>query len=238
MINAEYPGMVRPHILSILVDSSNTLYDLTDRGEFSLGNAAAIARSASRVPPTSSADLTRLSAAYTIDLTSISALLIRHSRAMDIPRPLIPVPAASYTGIIILAYEELPVHGRNAAALPAPCLFPKVWDTEMNLIYERNMLDPGSTAKTTMVRYVSRDAIFRPGPSGLSPELAALVGGNPLRILARGVFGINPTDPIIDREDALSILSSEANRRLLREGRVAIVLDAGVLKRRLNPADE
>jgi hypothetical protein len=59
--------------------------------------------------------------------------------------------------------------------------------------------------------------------------LAALVGNNPLRVIARGVYGIRPTDPIIDREDALLILSSEENLLLLREGRVAIMLDQSVL---------
>ncbi|MDR2402615.1 MAG: polymerase [Spirochaetaceae bacterium] len=238
LIDTEYPALIRSHILSILTDSSSTLEDLMERGEFSLRNAGSIALSAGRVPPTVSADLATLSASYTIDLTNISALLIRHSHAMDIRRPLIPVPAATYTGIIIIAYEELPVHGRNSSALPVPCLFPKVWDTDMNLIYERNMLNPDNTAQKTMVRYVSPEDIFRSNPSGLSPELGALVGANPLRILARGVFGIHPTDPIIDRDDALVILSSESNRQLLREGRVAIALNPGTLKRPLNPPDE
>ncbi|MDR3145701.1 MAG: polymerase [Treponema sp.] len=238
LINTEYPGLIRPHILSILIDSSSTLEDLTDRGEFSLRSAGNIALSAGRVPPTVSADLATLSASYTINLVNLSELLIRHSRAMDIRRPLIPVPAASYTGIVILAYEALPVHGRNSSALPVPCLFPKVWDTDMNLIYERNMLDPDDTAQKTLVRYVNPEEIFRSNPSGLSPELEALVGANPLRILARGIFGIHPTDPVIDRDDALVILSSEANRRLLREGRVAIVLNSGTLKRPLNSPDE
>jgi hypothetical protein len=44
------------------------------------------------------------------------------------------------------------------------------------------------------------------------------------------VYGIRPTDPVIDREDALLILSSEDNLLLLREGRVAIMVDPGVLK--------
>jgi hypothetical protein len=102
----------------------------------------------------------------------------------------------------------------------------------MNLVYERNILDPKS-ANRTLVRYAAEADIFRDNPSGLSPELSALVGDNPLRIIARGVFGIRPTDPIIDREDALVILSSEENRRLLREGKVAIILGDGALETRL-----
>jgi hypothetical protein len=81
-----------------------------------------------------------------------------------------------------------------------------------------------------MVKYVSRPRVFRDTPSGIDPDVELLVGNNPLRIIARGVFGIRPTDPIIDRDDALLIISSENNRRLLREGKVVIVLDDSVLR--------
>ena len=103
----------------------------------------------------------------------------------------------------------------------------------MNLIYERSMMNTGIARSAAMVRYVSSSSVFRPTPSGLSPELAELVGNNPLRIIARGVYGIRPTDPVIDREDALLILSSEENLRLLREGRVAIMVDKSVLRSQL-----
>jgi hypothetical protein len=123
-----------------------------------------------------------------------------------------------------MASESLPVHGMMGSALPVPCLFPKLWDTNMNLIFELNPL------AGAMVRYFPARDIFVREPSGLSPELAALVGDRPLRIFARGVFGIQPTDPVIGREDALLIISSEANRNLLREGRVAIIVDDSVLR--------
>jgi hypothetical protein len=81
-----------------------------------------------------------------------------------------------------------------------------------------------------MVKYVSHPRVFRDTPSGLDPDVERLVGKNPLRIIARGVFGTRPTDPIIDRDDALLIISSENNRRLLREGKVVFVLDDGALR--------
>jgi hypothetical protein len=230
LISAEYLRLIRPGILNIPVDSSSTIAGLIDRGEFSLLRAENLALGARMAPQVLSPDLQRLSAAYSVSLTELSADLIRHSRPADPPRILSPVPAPAYTGIIIIADGELPVHGKKSTALPVPCLFPKIWDTEMNLIYERNMLEPRNAG---MIRYVPADSIFRPGPSGLSPEIAALAGQRPLRILARGVFGERPTDPVIDRADALLIISSEENRRLLREGRVVIVLDASVLKSEL-----
>ena len=97
----------------------------------------------------------------------------------------------------------------------------------MNLIFERNMFIPRDS---TIVRYFPIQAIFADGPSGLSPEISAVVGDRPLRIFARGVFGTHTTDPIISREDALLIISTEINRNLLREGRIAIILDDSVLK--------
>ncbi|MDR2484732.1 MAG: polymerase [Treponema sp.] len=230
IISDEYPHLMRPYLLSIPVDSSATLGDLLNRGEFSMLGTDTISLAARKIPPTLSIDLAVMSARYTLSLNQLSASLIRHSRPKDTMRVLIPRPVASYTGIIIIADESLPIHGRSTAALALPCIFPKIWDTNMNLIYEHNMMDPEIVH--TMIRYVGPDSIFRPTPSGLDEDLTKLVGTNPLRIIARGVFGIRPTDPIIDREDALLIVSSEDNRRLLREGKVAIVLNSEVLSNR------
>jgi hypothetical protein len=233
-LSAEYPQLVQPFLLSIPLDSSDTIGDLIERGEFPLRRLNDIALSARRLPPAVSRDLRFLSTEYTIDLNRLSSVFVQHSRPMEISRTLIPVPAPAYTGIIVIASKALPVHGRNSAALPVPCLFPKIWDTEMNLIYERNMVDPRQARGTAMIKYAAEESVFRPAPSGLSPELLDFVGPNPLRIIARGVFGIRPTDPIIDREDALLIISSEENRRLLMEGRVAIIVHQEVLE--LSPA--
>jgi hypothetical protein len=227
MINAEYLRLIRPGILGLRLDSSSTVADLIDRGEWSLLEAENLALTARTIAPALSPDLRTLSASYILSMDSVRAALIRHQRPAEIMRTLSPVAAPAYTGIVIIAAEALPVHGMRGSALTLPCLFPKVWDTEMNLIFERSMLE---LTNTVMVRYAPPRSVFFDGPSGLSPEITSLVGNRPLRIFARGVFGINSTDPIIDREEALLIISSEENRRLLREGRVLIVLNDSVLK--------
>jgi hypothetical protein len=234
ILTVEFAGLSRPHILAIPVDSSAAVGDLIRLGNFSFLGPESFAETAKRGQATLTPDFSTLSASYTLDLSSLSSQLILHSRAMEIRRVFTPVPAASYSGIIIIASGELPVHGRRTGAFVTPCLFPRIWDSDMNLVYERNILDPKS-ANRTLVRYAAEADIFRDTPSGLSPEISALVGDNPLKIIARGVFGIRPTDPVIDREDALIILSSEDNRRLLREGKVAIVLNDKALETRLEP---
>jgi hypothetical protein len=224
-------------LLPVQVDSSATVEDLLKAGGLSLAEIDNICLGAVKVPPNFSADMASITGRYTVNLGTIGAMLTNHRQAADIPRPLIPAAVADYTGIIIIADTELPIHGRNTQALLTPCVFPKIWDTSMNLVYERNMTDPSITRQDPknggrpMVRYIQTESIFLPTPSGIDDSLADLVGRNPLRIIARGVFGACPTDPIIDREDALIILSTENNRRLLREGRVALAVNSAVISK-------
>ena len=230
-----YPLLLRPYLLSIRVDSNSTIGNLVERGELSLGDLDIVCQEAGTVTPSLSADLRRMIGRFTIPTGRISAILARQRRPIEAAGPLIPVQTSDYTGIIIIADREAPVRGRRAEALLEPCLSPRIWDTNMNLVYERNMVDPDRLRGTMMVCYAASESIFRPTPSGLEGELAALAGPNPLRILVREVFGIFPTDAVIDRDDALKILSSENNRRLLREGRIVLVLNEKMLKTTIQP---
>jgi len=225
-LSETYPRLLRPYLLSIKLDSNSLIKDLVDNGEISLEDIDRICMEAEEAISLS-ADLSRMIGRYTISLGRISSLLVKHRGALEPPRPLIPAQTVDYTGIIIIASEELPVRGRRAKALAEPCLFPKIWDSDMNLIYERNMFE---SRDNPMVRYTLQENIFRPTPSGLDGELALMAGTNPLRIIAREVYGIHPTDLVIDHSDALKILSSENNRRLLREGRVILVLNNAQLQ--------
>jgi hypothetical protein len=98
----------------------------------------------------------------------------------------------------------------------------------MNLVFDRAMLEKG---QKTAARYAPGRGIFFESPSGLSPEIAALAGSKPLKIFARGLFGAKPADMVIDSEDALLIISSEENRRLLSEGKIVIILEDSALKK-------
>ncbi|MCL1814796.1 MAG: polymerase [Treponema sp.] len=228
LLEDEFPELIKPFIFEIQADSSSTVADLIDRGELS---PAAFMGMIHSFPPFLSPDLSVIRARYLVNLTGISAEAIRHSRAQRITIPLIPTPVQDYSGIIIIADESLPVHGRSSSAFAIPCLFPKIWDSEMNLIFERNTMDPQLGRELGLVRYASRENIMRAVPSGMDEDLIKRVGETPLRIMAQGIFGAVPTDLIIDKEDALLILSSENNRRLLMEGRIAIVLDKKELKK-------
>ena len=226
ILASEYLRLIRPEIMNIRVDSSSVVGDVIARGEWSLFELESLALQARVVPPALSPGFDRLSATYTLGIAGISEAFIRHRHPVDVPRTLSPVDAPAFTGIVIIASDAQQIHGRETSDLIRPALFPRIWDSQMNLIFERNMLNPGAGA---MARYFCRRAVFAGGPTGLSPELAAFVGDRPLRIFARGAFGATPTDPIISRDDALMIISTQENRNLLHQGRVAIVLDDSVL---------
>jgi len=231
LLYSKYLSLILPSILELQVDSSSTIGDLINRGEFSLPEVEAIALEAQSIPVALSPQLMNMSVSYDMNISGISSAFIRHKRPSPVMRTLTPVSTAQYTGIVIIASDELPNHGMKGKSIPVPCLFPKIWDSDMNLVYERNMLD---TQSTSMVSYAPLQSIFQRNPSGLSAELIAVVGERPLRIFACGVFGIKPTDLIIDQNDAMLIISSDENRRLLSEGRVAIILNDSVLRYNFN----
>ena len=235
LLAAEYLRLIGTALLGIQVDSSRVIGDLIAGGEWTLADLEALALGARAVPSTLSPSLDRLSVSYILGISGISGALLRHRIPIEPPRTLSPVAAPAFTGILIIASDPQRVHGREGSALMRPALFPKIWDTEMNLIFEKNMLDPAAAGR---MRYFTRDGIFVGGPSGLSPEVAAVVGDRPLRVFAHGVFGASPTDPILGRDDALAIISREENRRLLREGKVAIILDSSVIREQFRALPE
>ena len=230
ILHSEYGHLMYSFLLSLSVDSAVTIGDLVAAGDFTSQQVERLVQSALSTGPVLSMDISSLQDIYTIDMKLISASLIRHSNAGSIPRIPTPLPSNPYTGIIVIANNPLPVHGRNTTALALPTFFPKIWDTNMNLIYERNTMDPILAQSKPHVTYIAPERIFYDSPSGMDEELLNIVGPNPLRIIARSLFGIRPTDLIIDREDALRIISSEENRKLLHEGTVVVVLDPSVLK--------
>jgi len=216
LIDMDFPRLMRPTLLALPIDSSNILESFIDNGTLTLAEVGSIAGGADQAPTALSTDLRELSAPFSINLHTLAEKLILHRRAAEPPRVIEKRATRPYTGIIIYANDTLPVHGRTINAQATACFFPKIWDSEMTLIYERNMADPEIAREKGIVRY----ADAQEAEAGLFER----IGKEPLRILARSLFGVRVTDPIIDRDDALKIISSEENRKLLKEGRVVIVL--------------
>jgi len=142
--------------------------------------------------------------------------LITHSRPYPVERKLGFVPSRNFTGLVIYAGGELPAHGKDIRQKVQPAVFPTLYDEDMNPILYVEMCDPLYLKRWGMVAYSETEA---------DSALLERIGAAPLRTVARGVFGINATDLLLPKEAVDRLLVREANREMLSQGRVLIVID-------------
>ncbi|PIE98720.1 MAG: porin [Treponema sp.] len=216
LIRRYAPYLLKDIYLSIVVDSSHRLGDYLAEGEISLNQINNIIDSGKITEPRFSRDLDKAIIYHSANLHEVSKLFVRHKTAYVPTIPPSTVVSKKYSGILIDARGLQPVHGEYVNEKVHPALFPRIWDTDMSLIFEKNIVDPKTAKERGIIRYSDNldEAEYRD-----------LIGTNPLRIIARGVFGLNRTDPIISAKDSAKILAEPENLKLLQEGRVVIICD-------------
>lgn len=217
LIEQYAPTLLKDIYLSVVVDSSHLLGNYLAEGYISLDDVLEIIVNSTKTKPSLSPSLDTAIVYDSSALLELSKLFIRHKTPYTPKTPPGQAIGKVYSGIIIDARGLLPVHGEFVSATLEPALFPKIWDTDMNLVFEKNMVLP-ETAHSQMIATFDNRTDER--------SHASLVGTEPLRIVARGLFGVNRTDPIISREDAAKLLSNPANLELIRQGRVIILCDS------------
>ncbi len=211
------PDIVRGLALGITVDSYRSVDDTLLDGSLDAAAFERFLESGSKERMALNRELTRLEAAYEWRLSDLTSLYVRHSEPLDMAAPDRYAPTRAYSGIVIYVKGRLPVRGEHRDAPLEPCLFPRIYDESMRAILDRNLASPEALRAWGPLAYASSlEAI----------AVAARAGGDPLRIIATQVFGSRRTDVIVSAEDARRILGSEANRELVRRGRVVLVLDA------------
>ena len=215
-MNSQLPLLIKDPLLSLKVDSSYTLNDMIVNDMLSFDSISSIIEAGTKSPAIFSQTGLALNMNHQMNLATIGVLMIKHRYPYSPKEPIQQVASRQYTGIIIDARGSLPVQGEFVQDQVDPCFFPTVWDDNMNLLYEKNMTNAAVAQKEGIVHYDYSDDESR---------YRDRIGNDPLRIRARKVYGVNRTDPIISRNDALKILSIPENIQLLNEGRVVILLD-------------
>ncbi|AHC15565.1 hypothetical protein [Salinispira pacifica] len=214
-IERRLPDILFRELLNVQVDSWNSLED-TLRNEPELisfiENLSATAEHVSVRPDPS---VPVLHSSYALELyPRLSGELVRHGNSFPMNEVLQWQPGSDYSGIVIYAGRELPVHGEQRSAALEPALFPVIYDENMRVVADKNRLDP---------EYASRWGVAAYTRGFDESEHRERIGDNPYRIIATSLFGITPSDPLIPPADADVLLYSENNRRLLREGRILII---------------
>ena len=221
LIQQNRSSLLKNAYLSILVDSSHRLGNYLAEEKISLPDINTVINNGKSTAPVLSQELQTAIVYHQNPLQELANLFVKHNAPYT--PSFFPLGTASkvYTGILIDARGQLPVHGEYSSEQLNPCLFPKIWNKNMNLIYEKNIVEPSRAKKQGIVLYTGTldESMYRDR-----------IGTEPLRIIARGVFGDNRTDPIISNEDAERILAKSENIELLRQGKIVIVCDKDTLQ--------
>lgn len=215
------PSLLKNAYLSLIMDSSSRLGDYLARGEIDLNNLDMIMGGGEEKSPVFSDDLRNLILFHRISTNDIAKFFVKHEVYRLPLQPTVSNVGKVYTGILIDARGKLPIHGEYVDDVLVPCIFPKVWDTNMMVLYEKNMVEPEKLMKQNIVVY--SDTLDESSYSDI-------IGVEPLRVIARGIFGQNRTDPIISVQDSAKLLSKKENLRLLSEGKVVILCNKDMLK--------
>ena len=221
LIEQNRSSLLKNIYLSVLVDSSHQLGNYLAEEKIALSDINAIINQGTSTVPVFSSTMDEVIVYHQTPFQQIANLFVKHNAPYT--PSLFPLGTATkkYTGILIDARGQLPIHGEYTSEKLKPCLFPKIWDQNMNLIYEKNIVQPDIARKQSIVLYTSTldETMYRDR-----------IGTEPLRIIARGVFGDHKTDPIISNADAEKILVKQENLQLLKEGKIVIVCDKDTLQ--------
>ena len=223
-INMQTPLLIKDALLSVKVNSFTELEDLVLHEDITLEQLSQIIDGGDSTPSYFSRESQNLQIAHSISLHDISAMILSHQHTYRPKQPMDRIASRAYTGIVIDARGMLPVHGEFITEGAEPCLFPRIWDDTMSLLYEHNMIEPEVIKKSGVVNY------------GYISDLTMYkdrIGEDPLVIRARQIYGTNRTDPVISRSDALRILSVPENIDLLNQGKVVILLDKDRLVKKI-----
>ena len=216
LIKSKMSQLIQPPLLALYTDSSSTLEDFVINEELSLDDVYHFIMNGYKTPDVFTSDASSLYSTNTLEIDKIGQNLIKHKYGYSPEDPIDLVPSRAYSGIIIDARGALPVHGEFIKEQTNACFFPTIWDENMNIIYEKNSADP---------EYVINNGLVSYDYSTNTDRYTDRVGTDPLYIKATEVYGINRTDPIIKRSDALKILTIDENVELFRQGKVVILLD-------------
>lgn len=216
LIKIKTPGMVKDALFSLYVDNQNYFGDKVVDETVTVKQVTKIIENGKQSPVLYATDGNSVSTTNSINVNDMSRDLIRHKYPYTPETPITTVSSRPYTGIVIDARGAIPVHGEYVKSKVYPSFFPTVWDEEMNVIYEKNIVDKEISQNSGIVQFDWKEDFTR---------YRDRIGLDPLYIKAFKVYGRNRTDPIIHRKDALKILSVKENRELLNKGKVVLLLD-------------
>lgn len=220
MINTRVADMIKDPLLTVNVDSSRKLGDLILEQKITYHDLTEVITSSSCTIGYFKKDSSLFTTNHNIKTTDISSLFIKHTVPYKLQKPIEKIASKKFSGIVIDARGKFNVHGEFSKEEAEPCFFPRIFSDEMDIIFEKNMVNPQVIKKGGICQYDFSDDETR---------YKDLIGNAPLHILATEIFGENRSDIVIKKEDALRIISIPENLELLKNGKIVILLNENQL---------
>lgn len=220
-IDRNLTSYVTEALQTMYLDSLYTISDAFTSSRERLTEFDSLNLSKTRTSSSMSVNLDRVTNIYNYDIFGeLVPLLIEHRNPSPVPLRLNYEPTANFSGIVIYTPSELPYYGESEEGPVQPALFPKIFDRQMELVASSEMAEPEYLEEWGFVLYTEdsedgsyADAVFE-----------ERVGLYPYYTTAEAVFGNNHTDILIPEQAARKILHNKANHRLIREGRIVILM--------------
>ncbi len=217
LIRADQTSMIENTLFPIVADSFHTVGDLASTSARTFTALQNLIKPGNEQYAKLSTDLSKVTVRYQIPIfPNLGSIFVNQIKANP-PNPLLGfVPTTKFSGIVIYAKGELPVHGESRNSELEPSLFPRIWDQNMDLLASADTVDPKVLRGEGMAAF-SDNTDEKP--------FTSRIGLVPFHTVAVGIFGKHPTDVIISNQAAARILASPDNIRLLTEGRILIITD-------------
>ncbi len=198
----------------LVIDSRTTGKEFIEKHPSVINSVFGLTSSLKRTNSILTRDLKSVIITYSLDMYPfVAELFIPNTRPSPVTPLLQFIPSSDFTGIVIYVDQLLPLYGKEGKDNFTPSLFPRIFDENLNLVAGPLMADPASVKEYGTVGYRQ------------ITDLSDIkrIGQNPLKMRARGLFGINNTDIIISHRDAELILSRENNIDLITKGKIVII---------------
>jgi hypothetical protein len=220
-IRNDAASLIADELKDLSYDSYYGIEGFLGENEEAMIGLMSAARTATATGTRAATDLRSVEATYQLDLyAGLASALVTHEEAVPLQRRLGWVPADEYTGVLIYAAEPLPHIDTGRETDLVPVLFPDLYYREEGGVHP--LAETRNVLPEYLVRWGAIGYTTDPYATGLSER----IGDNPMRIMAIGLFGRQPADPVIRATDAWQLLALESNRRLLAEGRVVVIISS------------
>ena len=122
-IKTKMPQLIQPPLLSLYTDSNDTLSDNVIYENLTFDDIYHFIMNGYKTPDVFSSDIKTLNTTNTLNVKEIGSLLVNHKYPYSPEEPIDTVPSRPYSGIIIDARGQLPVHGEYVKSTVSACFF-------------------------------------------------------------------------------------------------------------------